>query len=116
MARGVVAAAGKQILLDRKLEALTLTRRGAIEARRELFRAPVRRHRERTRQLQTVLVAAALHGELHDAPLHAAPARRHGIGPVSGTDDDQMTDTLRVTLRKSEPDHATVGASRDRPQ
>src|SRR5512146_2685286 len=66
IARGVVPAAGKQILLDWELEALVLARRRSVEARRELCRAAVSRHVERAGELETVLGAAALHGELLD--------------------------------------------------
>ncbi len=48
---------------------------------------------------------------MHDAPLHAAPCGRHGVGAIRRADDNEVADALRVTLRESQAHHAAIGAA-----
>ncbi len=66
--------------------------------------------------MQSVLRAPALDTELDDPSLHAAPGRRHRIGAIRRPYHDQVTDSLRIPLRKGERDHSPVRPSGDRPE
>src|SRR6185437_14338681 len=94
MARRKITAAGHEITLDGKDEALGLESRRRGKSRLKLLAAAVSRHGECTRQFESIRRAAALQRDADYLALDAAPGGSLRMRPVSRAQHDQSSHSL----------------------